>query len=39
MRRDWNDILRFLFNTVLVLAIFGLLFLITLIFDFVRWIL
>lgn len=38
MKHGWDDILRFLFNAVLVLAIIGLLFLAKLLFDFVRWI-
>ena len=39
MKHGWDDILRFLFNAVLILAIIGLLFLVTLLFDFVRWVL
>ncbi len=39
MKRGWDDILRFLFNAVGVLALLGLLFLIKLLFDFVRWVL
>lgn len=39
MKHGWDDILRFLFNTILVLAIVGLLFLVKLLFDFVRWVL
>ena len=39
MKHGWDDIFRFLFNTVLVLAIVGLLFLVKLLFDFVRWVL
>lgn len=39
MKHGWDDILRFLFNAVLVLAIIGLLFLVKLLFDFVRWVL
>lgn len=34
MKHGWDDILRFLFNAVLVLAVIGLL-----LFDFVRWVL
>lgn len=37
MKHGWDDILRFLFNAVLALAIIGLLFLVKLLFDFVRW--
>lgn len=36
MKHGWDDILRFLFNAVLILAIIGLLFLVKLLFDFVR---
>lgn len=36
MKGDWNDILRFLFNSVFVLAILGLAFLIKLIIDIVK---
>lgn len=36
MKRGWDDILRFLFNSVFVLAIFGFLFLIKLLVDIVR---
>lgn len=36
MKGDWNDILRFLFNSVFVLAILGFLFLIKLLVDIVR---
>ncbi len=39
MKHGWDDILRFLFNAVLVLAIVGLLFLVKLLFDFVGWVL
>ena len=39
MKHGWDDILRFLFNAVLVLAIIGLLVLAKLLFDFVRWVL
>ena len=39
MKHGWDDILRFLFNAVLILAIIGLLFLVKLLFDFVRWVL
>jgi hypothetical protein len=39
MKHGWDDILRFLFNGVLILAIIGLLFLVKLLFDFVRWVL
>ncbi len=39
MKHGWDDILRFLFNDVLILAIIGLLFLVKLLFDFVRWVL
>ena len=39
MKNGWDDILHFLFNAVLVLAILGLLFLVKLFFDFMRWVL
>ena len=39
MKHGWDDILRFLFNAVLILAIIGLLFLVKLLFDFVRGVL
>ena len=39
MKNGWDDILRFIFNLVTVLAIFGVLFLVKLLFDFLRWIL
>lgn len=39
MKHGWDDILRFLFIAVLILAIIGLLFLVKLLFDFVRWVL
>lgn len=39
MKHGWDDILRFLFNAVLILAIIGLLFLVKLLFDFVGWVL
>lgn len=39
MKNGWDDILRFIFNLVTVLAILGVLFLVKLLFDFVRWIL
>jgi hypothetical protein len=39
MKRGWDDILHFLFNAIGILAILGLLFLIKLLFDFVRWVL
>ena len=39
MKNGWYDILRFIFNLVTVLAILGVLFLVKLLFDFLRWIL
>ena len=39
MKHGWDDILCFLFNAVLVLAVIGLLFFAKLLFDFVRWVL
>ena len=39
MKNGWDDILRFIFNLVIVLAILGVLFLVKLLFDFVRWVL
>lgn len=36
MKHGWDDILRFLFDSVFVLAIFGLLFLVKTLFDLVR---
>ena len=39
MKNGWDDILRFIFNFVTVLAILGVLFLVKLQFDFVRWVL
>ena len=39
MKHGWDDILHFLFNAVLVRAILGLLFLVKLFFDFMRWVL
>lgn len=38
MKNGWDDILRFIFNSVAVLAILGVLFLVKLLFDFLRWI-
>ena len=38
MKNGWDDILRFIFNSVAVLAILGVLFLVKLLFDFVRWV-
>ena len=38
MKNGWDDILRFIFNSVSVLAILGVLFLVKLLFDFLRWI-
>lgn len=38
MKHGWDDILRFLFNAVLILAGIGFLFLMKLLFDFVRWV-
>lgn len=37
MKRGWDDILRALFNAISILAILGLLFLIKLLYDFMRW--
>lgn len=37
MKRGWDDILHLLFNAIGILAILGLLFLIKLLYDFVRW--
>ena len=37
MKRGWDDILHLLFNVAGILAILGLIFLIKLIYDFVRW--
>lgn len=37
MKRGWDDILYLLFNAIGILAILGLIFLIKLIYDFVRW--
>lgn len=37
MRHGWDDILHLLFNAIGILAILGLLFLIKLLYDFVRW--
>ena len=39
MKNGWDDILMFIFNLVTVLAILGVLFLVKLLFDFVRWVL
>lgn len=39
MKNGWDDILRFIFNLVTVLAILGVLFLVKLLFDFVGWVL
>lgn len=39
MKNGWDDILRFIFNLVTVLAFLGVLFLVKLLFDFLRWIL
>ena len=39
MKNGWDDILGFIFNLVTVLAILGVLFLVKLLFDFVRWVL
>lgn len=39
MKNGWDDILWFIFNLVTVLAILGVLFLVKLLFDFVRWVL
>ena len=39
MKNGWDDILRFIFNLVTVLAILGVLFIVKLLFDFLRWIL
>ena len=39
MKNGWDDILRFIFNLVTVLAILGVLFLVKLLFDFLRLIL
>ena len=39
MKNGGDDILRFIFNLVTVLAILGVLFLVKLLFDFLRWIL
>lgn len=38
MKNGWDDILRFIFNSVAVLTILGVLFLVKLLFDFLRWI-
>lgn len=38
MKNGWDDILRFIFNLVTVLVILGVLFLVKLLFDFLRWI-
>lgn len=37
MKRGWDDILRTLFNAIGILAILGLIFLIKLLYDFMRW--
>lgn len=37
MKRGWDDILHLLFNVAGTLAILGLIFLIKLLYDFVRW--
>ena len=39
MKNGWDDILRVIFKLVTVLAILGVLFLVKLLFDFVRWVL
>ena len=39
MKNGWDDILIFILNLVTVLAILGVLFLVKLLFDFLRWIL
>ena len=39
MKNGWDDILRFIFNLDTVLVILGVLFLVKLLFDFLRWIL
>lgn len=39
MKNGWDDILRFIFNSVVILAILGVLFLIKLLFGFLRWVL
>ena len=37
MKHGWDDILRALFNDIGILAILGLIFLIKLLYDFMRW--
>lgn len=37
MKHGWDDILRALFNAIGILAILGLIFLIKLLYDFMRW--
>lgn len=37
MKRGWDDILHLLFNVAGIFAILGLIFLIKLLYDFVRW--
>ena len=39
MKNGWDDILRFIFNSVVILAILGVLFLIKLLIRFLRWVL
>jgi hypothetical protein len=39
MKNGWDDILRFIFNSVVILAILGVLFLIKLLISFLRWVL
>ena len=39
MKNGWEDILRFIFNSVVILAILGVLFLIKLLISFLRWVL
>lgn len=39
MKNGWDDILRFIFNLVVILAILGVLFLIKLLISFLRWVL
>lgn len=39
MKHGWDDVLHFLFNAACILAVLGLLFLVKLLFDFIRWLL
>lgn len=39
MKRGWDDILHFLFNSVFILTILGFLFLIKILIYIVRWVL